>query len=763
MFSKRINVALIVLFGLLLVGSIYSTRYLSFVYDFQAFYPKDSKIVQFYEFFSDQFEPSDNFVMIGVKRSKGSVFDSTFLSQVDQLVTEASDSVPYVLDVQSITNIQRPVVAAGVVAQVPVVHLRQPSRYPSDSSKITGDPRVMNRFVSADMTSLAVLLKTPHEMTLRETYKLQEGLDNLVKRFQFDEEFVAGRFYYQAVFSKHSKYEFLLYTGFAAVIMFLILALLFRRVWGVVLSATTVLVGLGLFIGFLGIQHMELDPMANLFPVLMVIVGISDVIHIMSKYIDEHGKGIGRQRAIRITVREIGMATFLTSATTAIGFASLLTSDIPPMRSFGLLAATGVLLTYVTVILLAPAFLSLFDIRKIIKKRLKKGKSIWDKAMQWTYLYTWRNQRTITIGAVFFVLFCLVGIFQIGTDIHMRGSFLPSGRLLSDFDFIETEFGGVRNIDIAILPADSMKATNPEVLRETDSLEKYLSTIPALKSPLSPTTFYKTLNQAQHGDNPEFYRLPKSEPEYRRIDRLMNRAPNSIFNVLLSPDKHFGRLTMKYPDIGSDSGRVLRKQINSWIDRNLDTSTVKFEITGTTEIFDKNNDNVRTSMMQGFGLAFLLVSLLMALLFRNLKMLFISLIPNIIPLLFAGALLGYLGIELDASTSIIFALAFGIAVDDTIHFLSKFKLELSKGKYVREAIRYTYKESGKAICLTTVILVLGFGILITSAYPPTHYIGLLLSAVLVTALLADLFVTPVLIYMLMGSGVRSKDQNPAED
>ena len=161
---------------------------------------------------------------------------------------------------------------------------------------------------------------------------------------------------------------------------------------------------------------------------------------------------------------------------------------------------------------------------------------------------------------------------------------------------------------------------------------------------------------------------------------------------------------------------------------------------------------LRDSLLKGLGLAFLIVSLLMALLFKNWKMVIISLVPNLVPLMIGAAVIGFLGIELDAPTSVFFAIAFGIAVDDTIHFLSKFRIELSKGFSIEQAVENTFKQTCKAIVLTTVILFFGFFILVTSSYPPTMHIGLLIGITLVSALLSDLFLMPIFIYWFLGKG-----------
>jgi predicted RND superfamily exporter protein len=193
----------------------------------------------------------------------------------------------------------------------------------------------------------------------------------------------------------------------------------------------------------------------------------------------------------------------------------------------------------------------------------------------------------------------------------------------------------------------------------------------------------------------------------------------------------------------------LQDSINTWIAAHADSSVVKYRITGSSLLFDKNNEVVRRNISYGLGLAFLVVSLIMGILFRNWRMVIIALIPNLVPIFVCAALMGYLGMELSAATSIIFAIAFGIAVDDTIHFLSRFRLELSRGRKVYDAVRNTFLETGKAMCMTTVILFFGFVILVTSSYPNTVVIGLLMSLTLVSALIADLLLTPVLIYWLI--------------
>lgn len=231
---------------------------------------------------------------------------------------------------------------------------------------------------------------------------------------------------------------------------------------------------------------------------------------------------------------------------------------------------------------------------------------------------------------------------------------------------------------------------------------------------------------------------------------MANRLPENSSAVLLSKDKKKTRITSRMLDMGADSIRQVKQQIDSWIAENTDPSVATYQQTGTGLILDKNAEYVRRNLIVGLGVAVLIVSLLMALLFRNWRMVIISLVPNIFPLLLAGALLGFIGVELDAGISIVFAVVFGIAVDDTIHFLSKYQLSRRKGMDLEAALHTTFMETGKAICLTTVILFFGFLVLLFSIHPPSLNVGLLISLTLFSALFSDLLLMPPLIRWLEG-------------
>jgi predicted RND superfamily exporter protein len=508
-------------------------------------------------------------------------------------------------------------------------------------------------------------------------------------------------------------------------------------------------IGLGMlyFLGFMGWSGRELNALSALYPVLMIIVGTSDVIHIMSKYIDELRKGATRHAAIKVTIREIGMATLLTSLTTAIGFASLFTSRIYPIRDFGVNSAIGVLIAYITVLFLTTAILSMFKKEQIIK--IGKSQLFWDKSMLWFYEFTKKHPRRIF--SVFMVVLGLTfwGISMITTNYTIMQNMPTGAKITEDFKYFEEKFTGFRPMEIAVMAKKGNQADDFAVLKEIDKVEKYLKNYPQIRATNSITSVYKSINQMNKSNRPEAYELPKTEKKYKQYKRMAEKVPQLNSGILLSKDGTKARITSRMTDFGAENIKEVGRNMDQWFLENTDTSIVSFKRTGTGLIIDKNAEYIRVSLLQGLAMAILIVCVLMALLFQNWKMLIISLVPNVVPLLLAGALLGFIGIELEAGISVVFAIVFGIAVDDTIHFLSKFKLSQRKGLSVDEALKITFLETGKAICLTTIILFFGFLIMLFSVHPPSVSIGLLISVTLFSAVFADLLLIPILIRWLL--------------
>lgn len=737
----KLRILSISIFLLLAVLSAVQVFHLKFSFDFEQFFPEGDEDLAYFQEFIKEFESDDNFLLVAIRRSEG-VFEQDFLEKFHDL-TIKSRNLPYVKECQSLTKFVYPVKTPFAITSIPAIHIDDPGRYEADKKRILADERFVHNLISEDATTLVIFLKTINSIQLDQAEELMAALQALVDTYDFEEYHYLGRPYFQKELVAMQKREVIVSAVISGILVTIILFWIYRRPWGIAVSLFSIGLGMLLFMGLLGATGRELNAMAALYPVLMIIVGTSDVIHIMSKYIDELRKGHPQDRAIITTIKEIGLATLLTSLTTAIGFATLLTSRVRPIRDFGINSAVGVLVAYVTVILFTTAVVSLFHSHQIIK--LGRAQAFWERLMEKCYRFTRRYTRGIVSGGLITLAISLYGISLITTNYDIINN-LPRGKKITeDFRYFEQALTGFRPLEVAVYAQPGYKATDYEVVKEINKVEEYMRQNPAVQALGSVTTAYKSINQMFGNNRPEAYRMPESEEQFERYKRLLDQAPQAQLNVLVSKDQTKTRITSRIQDIGADSIKAFGQRLDEFIAANTDSTVVKFKQTGTGLIIDKNSEYVRRSLIQGLGLAIVIVSLLMALLFRNWRMLVVSLIPNLFPLLLAGALLGYLGIELEAGVSIVFAVIFGIAVDDTIHFLSKFKLTRNKGYSVEDSLRITFLETGKAIVLTTVVLFFGFLVMLFSIHPPSVVIGLLISLTLFSALISDFLLIPVLI------------------
>jgi predicted RND superfamily exporter protein len=351
------------IFGVLSIVSLFFLFQLKFSFSFEQFFPKGDKDLDFFKSFIEEFEADDNFLLVAVRR-EGGVFEQDFLEKVHEFTLQAGQ-LPHVLESQSLTKLGYPIKTPFAVTTIPIIHIDDPSRYESDKKRLFQDERFVHNFISEDEETLVVFLKTVGGITFEQSGELMEGMNKLVDEFAFGEVHYLGRPYFVVELVDMQKREII----FSAIVSFLLVTLImyfiFRKPWGIAIALISIAMGMLLFLGYMGAFGRELNAMSALYPIIMIMVGTSDVIHIMTKYIDELRKGKARKEAAIITVKEIGLATLLTSVTTAIGFASLLTSRIGPIQDLGINAAVGVMIAYVTVIGFTVVMLSGFPRRSI--------------------------------------------------------------------------------------------------------------------------------------------------------------------------------------------------------------------------------------------------------------------------------------------------------------------------------------------------------------------------------------------------------------
>ena len=754
--SNRNRNLLLGFYGLLTLVSLFLLTRLKFTFDFEQFFPQGDPDFEFFKNYIKDFESDDNFLLIAVERKEG-VFEKKFLEKFHDFTLKAGE-LPHVTSSTSLTKMQYPVKTPFGITVLPAVHLEDSSFYASDRARVLQDKRFVHNLISEDGTALTVVLKTVTSTDLQQAKELMEALDELLATYQQDKSFeevhILGRVYFQREMVWMEIREVAVSTVIAALLCVAVLFFIFRRWWTVFIAMTGIGLALLFFLGLLSALGRELNALSALYPILMCIVGVADTMHITSKYLDELEKGHTRNTAIRVTLREIGLATFITCITTAIGFASLLTNRTAPIQGFGVNAAIGVVTAFFVIYGWLWAMLPRFRTEQLIK--FTPEYAFWGRFMDWTYRFTKMNGRKIAWASVGLLAVCLLGISLIHTNYRIKNN-LPRGqKITADFLYFENKFSGFRPVEIAVFPQNGGKADDFEVLREMDKLENHLRTYPPIKTLSSVNDLYRSLHAMNNGNRPEAYRLPDSLAEFEHLQKLAEKLPVSFSEVLLSKNHDKARITSRVQDVGSNQVKVMQDSIERWWQVNTDSTVAKFKITGTGVILDKNAVYIRDNMLQGLIPSVLAVALIMALLFKDWRLVLVFCVPNVFPLFFAGALIGYRGIALDAGMATVFSIVFGIATDDTVHFLSTFKLCRGRGLSVEESLRTTLAETGKAMCLGSIILFFSFLVMLFSIHPPSVTVGLLVSVTLAGALFCDLLLAPVLVRWL----IKDKKEKP---
>ncbi|MEJ6614337.1 MAG: MMPL family transporter [Saprospiraceae bacterium] len=714
-------------------------------FDFDQFFPEGDDDLEYFKSFIEEFEADDNFLLIAVENKEG-VFEQDFLSRFHEYSLAIRD-VPHIIKVQSLTQMRNPVKTPFGISTIPIIHIEEPSKYIQDKKNLLNDDRFRLSLINADATALVIAARTTEKIGLEDSDVMLNALYAETDKYGFDDVHYLGRAYFQDELVEMKIWEMLIIGLISVILVTIILIMIYRKFIGVMIALGSIGLGLLLFLGLLAGLGRELSVMAALYPVLMLIVGTSDVIHIMTKYTDLLKEGKDKLSAMTTTVKEIGMATLLTSLTTAVGFATLLTSNVGPIREFGINAAVGVMIAYVTVIFFTTSLLLFFDREQIVKETKSDGRlSNW---LGRCYCQVRVNPKKILMICALVMILCFIGISMITTNYDISSTLPRNSNISNDFKYFEKEFAGFRPLEFTVQSMGDYQVDSYEVVSEISKLEDHLKSTGVINAIMSQATMYKSINKMNNSNRAEAYVLTDNKKEFASQKKMVRKSRMLDQAVLINKDRTKTRISSRIADIGADSIRILNESIDQWITTNLDQAVVSVRSTGTGLIIDKNAVYIRNNLLQGLALALIIVSILMGFLFKSFRMVIVALIPNIIPLLFAAGLIGWLGIDLEAGISIIFAIVFGIAVDDTIHFLSKYKLERVKGRSVEESLEVCYTETGKAIMITTVILFFGFMVLLLSNSQPTNIVGLLISVTLVSALVFDLYLLPILIRYLM--------------
>jgi predicted RND superfamily exporter protein len=483
--------------------------------------------------------------------------------------------------------------------------------------------------------------------------------------------------------------------------------------------------------------------MLTVLPTILFVVGMSDSVHVLTKYMQELRKGKEKIEAIRYAFKSIRLATFLTALTTAIGFFTLVFSNIQPISDFGIYTAVGVLLAYGLTYTLLPAILILGKPKRM--NDFAMSDDFWTSKLHNGFMWVLRNRKLIWIGGIVILGLSAWGVSTIVVDNKMLEDLKDDHVLKQEFSFMEKEFAGCRPFELGIVMPNDSAIQSVKVLKQLDTLESYLRNEYGVGAMLGYAQLVKEANKTLNFGMEEYYVIPDSLKEIRAIEELLQQGPIARATGMAYNDStRTLRISGKVGDIGRLHFDSCNQKLIAFMDQNCpDLSNRK--ITGTAHLIDVNNRSLIENTVWDLLISVLVIGIIMGIVYKSWRMIPLTILPNLFPLLIVAGIMGFTGIPLKVSTSIIFNIAFGIAVDDTIHFLARVRSLLGEGLSVNYAVKRTFLTTGKAMIVTTLILSGGFLTLIFSDFLGTHYIGLLVSLTLFIALFAELLFSPLIV------------------
>jgi predicted RND superfamily exporter protein len=560
---------------------------------------------------------------------------------------------------------------------------------------------------------------------------------------------VSGMPYIRTLNAQNIVDEIGLFVLGATLITSLIFFLFFRSFRATFISLFVVAIGVMWAFGILGWLGYEITVLTALIPPLIIVIGVPNCIFLINKYQQEIAKHKNQAKSLQRVIIKVGNATLMTNLTTASGFATFILTNSKILKEFGVVASINIIAIFALSLLIIPITYSLMPIPK--KKHLKhlKNKSI-DFFVSWMENKVRKKRVNVYIVSLIGLIVGITGIYQIKISGSLIEDMPKSADFFQDIRFFDQSFNGIVPVEIWIDSKRENGIVKPATLQRMNRLQQTIEEIPELAPPLSVVNAVKFAKQAYYNGNPNYYALPTSQENSFIYPYLNNaKGTNQLITGYVDSTGQYGRITTYMKDIETERMERIETDLREAMTKIFPEQRYGAEMTGKALLFLKGTKYLINNLILSLSLAILLIALFMAFLFRSFKMIIISLIPNLLPLIITAGVMGFTGIPLKPSTILVFSIAFGISVDDTIHFLAKYRQELiSNGWKINKAVFAALRETGISMFYTSIVLFFGFSVFLSSNFGGTQALGGLVAVTLLMAMLANLVLLPSLLISL---------------
>ena len=715
--------------------------------DWKIWFDEDSKVMKNFTHFKETFG-SDDRIMI-VLSDKENIFKKDILKNI-KTITETLWQTKFIARVDSITNYQYSYVSKEDEDEIIVEDFI--NDIDSLSSKdlqykkeiAIQDPQTKNLLISEDGKSAVIVARLVYSENLKPADYLtlyKESKELLDKnKIQGVEYHIVGIPAFTDAFIDAIKSNFVIFMPLLFICVIVLLALIFRNIWAVVLPLSIVIFTI-LFIAGLsfGLGY-KLNTLTSMFPIFIIAIGIADSIHIFWTWIHKRRKGWSNKESIIFSIKTNFRPALITSLTTFVGFLSLGVSTLVPLQSFGIVISSGAVIAFALSILFLPAMLS------ILNPKIKEQKQDVEKKYAQIKSYTnfiIKNDKAIIISCLIVIGICLVGLKDTTVDTDFLKQFSKNTDIRKSTDFVEKNIGGTISMEIIVDSKEDSGINKPNFMKDVERFKfEFKNKFEKVRHINSITDVVKKYHQLMNGDKKEFYKIPESKElisQYLLLYSLSLPQGMGINDMMDIKNRYLRLTSMNNLASEQEKLKMYRWTKNWWEENSKYSATLE----GLTLVTAHMRIELTNTMIQSVLLALLFVTFIFWFTFKSKFYMLISAIPNIAPLLIAMGITGWLGINMDLGMAIVFVIIIGVAIDDTVHFLSKYKVAISKEGYtIQEAIEEALLLSGNAIVITTVILVVSLGVFLLSDFAIYSNFGFVSSIALFCAMVLDLLLLP---------------------
>lgn len=578
------------------------------------------------------------------------------------------------------------------------------------------------------------------------------NLRPLISEFQKEtgiEVKVSGMPYIRTLNSQNIVDEIQWFVLAALGVTSLIFFFFFRSFRATLISMITVVIGVMWAFGTLGALGYEITVLTAIIPPLIIVIGIPNCVFLINKYQQEIKKHGNQAKSLQRVITKIGNATLMTNLTTASGFATFIFTQSELLSEFGIVASLNIVAIFLLSLLIIPVIYSYMPPPK--EKHLKHLGNRWiESFVNWMVTTVKQRRVSIYIVSVTVLALSIIGIYNIKISGSLLEDMPKKADFFKDIQFFEEEFEGIMPLEFMINTQRKNGVTKLTNLKKIEQLALQIEEIPELSSPLSVVDLAKYAKQTYYNGNPKYFDLPTRQetnfimPYIKSLDELQEGT-----GTFVDSTGQYARVTTFMKDVGTEEMERIEAKLQPEIEKIFPPEQFEVIMTGKALIFQKGTRYLVKNLILSLGLAILLIALFMAWMFRSFRMIIISLVPNLLPLLMTAGMMGFLGIPIKPSTILVFSIAFGISVDDTIHFLAKYRQELKENHWkIKRSVYPALRETAVSMFYTSIVLFFGFSVFMISSFGGTVALGGLVSATLLFAMLANLLLLPSLLLSL---------------